>query len=146
MSAPEDRTVRSLADRDDRRQRPLPVLGLDIDLRNDRSVELRNICRAIELEANLKCPRNLLSKRLQTLESHGIVIKTTYKEEKSRTRMAYQLTQPGRDLLPVLIALQNWGDQHLPAVAGQVAAPTDPQCGGRLITQITCANGHAVNL
>lgn len=106
----------------------------------------RGLTRFTELEANLKCPRNLLSKRLQTLESHGIVIKTTYKEEKSRTRMAYQLTQPGRDLLPVLIALQNWGDQHLPAVAGQVAAPTDPQCGGRLITQITCANGHAVNL
>lgn len=104
----------------------------------------RGLTRFTELEANLKCPRNLLSKRLQLLESHGIVIKTTYKEEKSRTRMAYQLTQAGKDLLPILIALQNWGDQHLPAVAGQIPAPTDPCCGGALSTKVICANGHEV--
>lgn len=109
---------------------------------------LRDIWRGLtkfsELEASLKCPRNLLSKRLQGLENHGIVTKTEYREEKSRPRMAYQLTQAGKDLLPILIALQTWGEQHLPKVAGQVPTPTHEECGGQLVAQVVCTKGHEV--
>jgi DNA-binding HxlR family transcriptional regulator len=53
--------------------------------------------------------------RLKDLVIAGILHRLPYREPGSRTRDEYHLTDRGRDLLPVLLALQQWGDRHLQA-------------------------------
>ncbi|MDO4898001.1 MAG: helix-turn-helix domain-containing protein, partial [Rothia sp. (in: high G+C Gram-positive bacteria)] len=78
---------------------------------------LRDIFRGLhkfsELHQNLGCPKNLLSARLKTLEAAGIIRREEYREAGSRSRASYHLTEAGEDLLPVLAALQSWGEKHL---------------------------------
>lgn len=54
-------------------------------------------------------PRTL-SQRLDDLERHGIVTKKTYAEVPPRCE--YELTQKGRDLIPVLKQMATWGTKY----------------------------------
>jgi DNA-binding HxlR family transcriptional regulator len=53
------------------------------------------------------------SRALKQLESARIVTRTPYQEPGSRARDEYRLTEAGEDLLPVFMALTQWGDAHL---------------------------------
>ena len=62
-------------------------------------------------------PRDRIAARLKALESAGVVGRTAYQQRPER--FEYHLTDSGRDLLPVLDALIDWGLDH-------VVAPDDP--------------------
>ncbi|MFC7672963.1 winged helix-turn-helix transcriptional regulator [Mycolicibacterium sp. GCM10028919] len=53
------------------------------------------------------------SRALKHLEAAGIVRRVPYREPGTRSREAYELTSAGEDLLPVLLAMAQWGDDHL---------------------------------
>lgn len=57
-------------------------------------------------------PRDVLTTRLRSLEEAGIVERRRYSERPER--FEYHLTPSGLDLGPVLAALIQWGDRHLP--------------------------------
>lgn len=59
-----------------------------------------------------KIPTNLLSDRLRRLEEHGLVVKEAYQERPPRYE--YRLTAKGADLFPVLRALAQWANRHIP--------------------------------
>ena len=67
--------------------------------------------RFTELEKSLETisPRSL-SQRLDDLELHNIVTKKHYAE--SPPRIEYTLTERGRDFLPILKAMADWGAKH----------------------------------
>jgi DNA-binding PadR family transcriptional regulator len=46
----------------------------------------------------------------------GLFTKHPYRDEGQRTRNEYLLTEKGKDLLPALFALMQWGDKHLQPV------------------------------
>lgn len=52
--------------------------------------------------------------RLRELVSAGLLERRPYREAGRRTRHEYVLTEAGLDLQPVLLALMQWGDRHLP--------------------------------
>src|SRR5436190_21491264 len=54
------------------------------------------------------------AKRLKELVAHGLLERRPYREPGQRTRHEYVLTERGRDLLPALLALGQWGRKHLP--------------------------------
>jgi DNA-binding HxlR family transcriptional regulator len=54
-------------------------------------------------------PRTL-SQRLDDLEAHGIITRTSYAEVPPRTE--YALTSKGRDLHPILHQMATWGSKH----------------------------------
>jgi DNA-binding HxlR family transcriptional regulator len=54
-----------------------------------------------------------VSRALKQLESAQIVARVPYREPGRRARDEYRLTDAGEDLLPVFIALVQWGDTHL---------------------------------
>jgi DNA-binding HxlR family transcriptional regulator len=54
-----------------------------------------------------------VSRALKQLETAGIVAKVPYQEPGRRVRDEYRLTESGDDLLPVFMALVQWGDRHL---------------------------------
>lgn len=53
------------------------------------------------------------SAALRKLTEAGLLRKQPYREDGKRTRDEYVLTAKGRDLLPVVFALWQWGDQYL---------------------------------
>jgi DNA-binding HxlR family transcriptional regulator/peroxiredoxin len=71
----------------------------------------RGLSRFDELAGSLHISRKVLTERLNGLVDSQIVDKTAYQDRP--TRYAYQLTPRGRALLPVLVALQDWGDRWL---------------------------------
>lgn len=76
---------------------------------------VRDLARGLErfdqLADSLHISRKVLTERLNGLLESGIVSRSAYQERP--TRYAYRLTARGRALLPVLVALQDWGDRWL---------------------------------
>jgi DNA-binding HxlR family transcriptional regulator len=63
------------------------------------------------IQADLGIARNVLSDRLTTLIDAGVLARRRYQEHPERYE--YVLTDMGRDLVPVLLALMRWGDRWL---------------------------------
>ena len=61
------------------------------------------------LAEDLGVSRNLLTRRLKGLEENGMILRRAYQERPRR--FEYVLTEAGRDLVPILIALTAWGDR-----------------------------------
>lgn len=62
-----------------------------------------------QLHAALGISRNILTERLKTLTEEGVLERVPLQE--GGKRCAYQLTAKGRDLLPVMIAMMQWGEK-----------------------------------
>ena len=58
-----------------------------------------------------RIPTNILSDRLKRLMEWGLVRREAYQERPVRYR--YELTETGRELEPVLLAIMGWGHRHL---------------------------------
>ena len=65
-------------------------------------------------------PTNILAERLKRLEALAIVLKEAY--QTNPPRYAYTLTPKGRELLPVVRALKEWGLKHVPGTSVPVGA------------------------
>ncbi|HEX3816156.1 MAG TPA: helix-turn-helix domain-containing protein [Mycobacteriales bacterium] len=65
--------------------------------------------RFSEIVRNTGAPRDRLAARLKTLVAAGVLERRQYQE--SPPREDYHLTAAGRDLIPVLHALRQWGDR-----------------------------------
>ncbi len=76
---------------------------------------VRDLARGLDrfdlLAESLRISRKVLTERLNSLLESGIVEREAYQERP--VRHAYKLTPRGRALLPVLVALQDWGDRWL---------------------------------
>ena len=59
-------------------------------------------------------PTNILAERLRRLEAAGLVKKELYQDNPPRAE--YFLTRKGADLGPVLKAMGQWGQRHIPGV------------------------------
>ena len=57
-------------------------------------------------------PTNILADRLRRLEEAGIIVRSVYQDRP--VRYAYGLSEKGKDLGNVLIALVRWGKTHIP--------------------------------
>jgi len=69
-----------------------------------------------DFQAHLGIAPNVLTQRLQGLVQHGILeVRAT--SENGRA-LDYRLTDKGRDLFPIIVALAQWGDRHASAPGG----------------------------
>ena len=82
---------------------------------------LRGQKRFSQFREQLGIPSDILSARLATLVSGGILEKRAYREEGARERFSYHLTEAGRALNLVIAALMQWGDQYNPSPYGQAS-------------------------
>jgi DNA-binding HxlR family transcriptional regulator len=85
--------------------------------------------RFAEFRDALGIAPDVLTERLATLTEAGVLVREPYQEAGRRTRLAYQLTPAGRELLVVLGALQQWGDEHRPWPQGPTVVRRDRQTG-----------------
>lgn len=83
--------------------------------------------------------------RLRELVEAGLLERRGYQEPGQRSRAEYHLTEKGRDLFPVVVALMRWGDKWERSDGGRIAF-THADCGASIDAQIRCANGHDVTV
>ena len=62
-----------------------------------------------EFQATLGIARNILSNRLVRLVENDILER--FPDASDRRKVSYRLTAKGRDLLPVLLSLRQWGER-----------------------------------
>lgn len=74
------------------------------------------IRRFVDFQQELGIARNILCNRLERLVDNHVLCKVEVGEHGSRHE--YRLTDKGRDLFPVVIALRQWGDKWNPAPEG----------------------------
>jgi DNA-binding HxlR family transcriptional regulator len=65
-----------------------------------------------EFQARLGIARNILAARLRSLTEHGVLEARPYQEHPPR--FEYALTEKGRALFPVIVALMTWGNDWTP--------------------------------
>jgi DNA-binding HxlR family transcriptional regulator len=65
-------------------------------------------CRFGEFQKNLGLAKNILSARLRNLVAHGIM--DVLPAADGGPYQEYRLTEKGRGLFPVLVALRQWGE------------------------------------
>ena len=83
-----------------------------------------------EIQESLGVATNVLSQRLATLVEEGIVERRRYSEHPER--FEYRLTEKGRDLQPVLLAMLAWGDRYTAGPTGPPLETVHDECGKRL--------------
>ena len=66
-----------------------------------------------DMLTDLGISRSVLTNRLNRLVDLGVVRTAPYQEPGDRVRHEYRLTRKGVGLLPVLVALMEWGDENL---------------------------------
>ncbi|WP_251009119.1 helix-turn-helix domain-containing protein [Curtobacterium sp. ISL-83] len=94
--------------------RSLDVLGEKWTLMIVRDA-LAGSTRFSQFRDSLGIPREVLTARLTSLVDGGVLERTTYKPDGGRAREEYVLTEAGRDLSLVLLALGGWADRHRPS-------------------------------
>lgn len=86
--------------------------------------------------ASLGIARNVLTDRLNTLVAHGILERVPYQNRPPRHE--YHVTARGRELIPVLVALMEWGDRYLAGDAGPPRTAEHGGCGGHVVSRLAC--------
>ena len=127
MAPPAEPRVCSIA-------RTLDVVGERWALLVVREVFLGNH-RFDQMVRRTGAPRDTLTARLRTLVEAGVLERRQYSDHPPR--FEYQLTDAGRDLYPVILALLQWGDTHR---AGEEGPPLvlEHACGQVLHTATVC--------
>jgi DNA-binding HxlR family transcriptional regulator/peroxiredoxin len=97
-----------------------------------------------ELQAELGISRKVLSERLASLVSNGVLEKRIYQAHPPRHE--YQLSRMGEGLLPVLIALQDWGSRHVLGDGTLTATTTPRSIEARRLRRLVGARVPAIRL
>jgi DNA-binding HxlR family transcriptional regulator len=84
---------------------------------------LLGLCHFEEYQSCLGIARNILSDRLAKLVNAGILTRTP--DPKDRRKLIYSFTERGEALLPVLIAIRQWG------IDSGLAKPSHPTLSDR---------------
>ncbi|HEY4019021.1 MAG TPA: helix-turn-helix domain-containing protein [Pseudonocardiaceae bacterium] len=104
----------------------------------------RGLCRFDEIQRHIGVSPPVLSRRLTALVESGLLTRVPYREDGSRERSEYHLTDAGRELFPVLLALRDWGDAHLAGEKGPATVYRHQDCGAEVRVAMYCEDGHRI--
>ena len=96
---------------------------------------LFGVRRFNDIAANTGAPRDILTARLRRLEELGVVERREYSDRPPRYE--YRLTEAGKELQPVMLALKRWGDEHV--MDEPLPAVFEHTCGDVFVAQTHCA-------
>ncbi|WP_230196251.1 winged helix-turn-helix transcriptional regulator [Streptomyces coriariae] len=95
----------------------------------------RGVQRFDELQRELGLSRKVLTERLRLLVEAEVLARVPYQERP--VRHEYRLTPRGRALLPVLVALQDWGDTWVLGDGGTTATAEQASAEARRVHALT---------
>ncbi|WP_429422251.1 winged helix-turn-helix transcriptional regulator [Nocardia sp. GAS34] len=115
--------------------RALEMVGERWSLMIIRHALFRGVTRFADFQRSLGIARNVLTARLDKFVEDGLMYRRPHAS--GSAYQEYILTEKGRELQPVIIALTHWGDRW--------AAPADPPvvlthagCGGEVRQRTIC--------
>ena len=91
---------------------------------------LLGLRRFEEFQDSLGIARNVLADRLGWLVTAGVLERVRYQQRPDR--FEYRLTPMGHQLFVPVLALMQWGDEHLAGSAGPPRVAQHRGCGGNL--------------
>jgi DNA-binding HxlR family transcriptional regulator len=101
----------------------------------------RGTRRFDDFQASLGLARSVLTARLQKLTEDGVLERRPYSEHPPR--FEYYLTEKGRALFPLIVALVRWGDEWAPPnPAGPPIVFVHETCGNITQPVLTCPHCH----
>ena len=68
------------------------------------------VMRFADIQADIGAPRSVLTDRLAKLVTVGLLERFDYREDGERVRKAYRLTDRGKELAIVFLAMKQWWD------------------------------------
>jgi DNA-binding HxlR family transcriptional regulator len=110
----------------------LEILGERWSLLTVREIGY-GVHRFSQIAAYTGAARDMLADRLRKLEAAGIIERRPYSEHPPRYE--YHLTEAGRELFPVMLALREWGDKW---AVDRPAVAVEHSCGHRLEVDHVC--------
>jgi DNA-binding HxlR family transcriptional regulator len=140
----------ALADRSTWRPDECPV-GSALDVVGTRSAMLimreayYGTTRFDDFARRVGVTEAIAAARLRDLTAAGLFERHPYQDPGQRTRHEYRLTEMGRELAPVVIALNRWGSKYLTDAGGPVEL-SHRGCGAPIQVEVRCAEEHAVEL
>jgi DNA-binding HxlR family transcriptional regulator len=121
--------------------RTLELVGERWSLLIIRDAIFRDMTRFSDFQRSLGLAPNVLTARLDAFVAAGLMERRPCVEPSARHE--YVLTDRGRDLQPVILALSGWGDRW--------AAPDGPPilfeheaCGAAVVQQVVCSGCGAL--
>jgi DNA-binding HxlR family transcriptional regulator len=106
-----------------------PLILRDVDL---------GITRFDELQRDLGISRKVLTERLERLVEQGVLERHAY--SRHPPRHDYLLTEKGRELVDVLLAMIAWGDRWTAGEHGPPVLLRHRRCGQLTQAEIRCAH------
>ncbi|MEM6734286.1 MAG: helix-turn-helix domain-containing protein [Myxococcota bacterium] len=101
------------------------------------------VVRYDDMIDDLGISRSVLTDRLARLVEAGVLERRAYREPSARTRDAYVLTDSGRQLAPVFVALTEWGEVN--ALRRRAPVVTlDRQSGAQVRCRLVDEDGEPV--
>jgi DNA-binding HxlR family transcriptional regulator len=91
-----------------------------------------------QIQAKIGIATNILSDRLKQLVENGIMEKK--RDDQDLRKMKYRLTEKGRDLYPITLALMKWGDKWLADENGPPLMLHHKSCHHQLTPVMCCKN------
>lgn len=125
-------------------QRTLEVIGEKWTLQVLREA-FQGVRRFDAMRDHLGVSDSVLSARLRTLVGHGVLDRTEYRVSGARRRYEYRLTEKGRDLYPVIVAMLSWGDRYRADAEGPALGVFHADCGASIDVELRCARGHRLS-
>ena len=123
-------------------ERTLELIGT-----NSAMVLLREVFYGVhrfdDLTRRAGVTESIAAKRLQQLVDGGLLARSPYREAGQRTRHEYLLTERGRELYPIVVALMRFG-QGLPHEHQTKISMAHVDCGADIAPEVRCAAGHVV--
>jgi DNA-binding HxlR family transcriptional regulator len=105
---------------------------------------LSGLRRFGEFQRSLGAAKNILTVRLKALTAQGILEQVPASD--GSAYLEYVVTEKGRALAPVIVALGQWGDSFLFEPGEARSLPVDAQSRRPLKVQIQAADGRDVGL
>jgi len=90
-----------------------------------------------DFQRSLRIGRNVLTQRLNRLVDEGVLERVPYQERPLRHE--YVLTDKGRDLYPVILALLRWGDTWLAGDDGPPVVLHHTTCDHDTHAEVVCS-------
>ncbi len=91
-----------------------------------------------DMQRRTRAPRQILSDRLSRLVHEGLLRRVPYQEEGQRARHEYRLTDKGRDLYPIMVALMHWATSTRPGPEGRRWDWTHRDCQAPVRLHLQC--------
>ena len=99
---------------------------------------LMGATRYAEFKARLPISNSVLTRRLQTLTSEGLLDRRAYQSNPPRSE--YVVTARGRSLWPMLVSIWDWERHWVPSHADPLPGMRHAACGADFAPLVTCGS------